>query len=565
MLLSRQVLRQHGGARCSSARLHSGQQFKTQHLSTRCSPTQQRPFKVTPHAASSGGLPENRSADLISAPGGPAPSPASPPAAAADAAVAAAAAAAPPVQPTDIILVPAPGSDIPGATLADAAVSSEAPGPPQPPPQPLENPTPSPLPGPADLAHLAVHFKALAVVLAATGAALVATPEGPLQALINRTPTALEMLFVRIVGVTTLFKASLSYMLQGSAERAWLDSITSQRVMLGMMMRSITNLLAFKSISSAWVVIPSPFILLAYPILMAYSFAVNMVAFSPYNPYFLVKVVWPLAAGVLLAQAIPKAALALDAAHLPGSAHSHWFKAGALAILPAKASGLLAAVAKVLGKVLAKVGPKLIVKKSFTAFMPKDAGPPLAKTVVKKMDFAPPSTGVAWCYFAIMAAHFLTLFEAFAPEVLFVGAPTQFSKILKMTWSSGFLAAAFSCDALKTAAESGTLELTGNMQLNLFLAALEVCFGACMVYGITNGLVVARNGWLRVATSAIAAAFFLVQYRAARSQQTSGPEGVALQSSVATIGLQAEGEKQASHVMISAIAAIVLTVACTIK
>lgn len=58
------------------------------------------------------------------------------------------------------------------------------------------------------------------------------------------------------------------------------------------------------------------------------------------------------------------------------------------------------------------------------------------------MDFLPPQTGTAWGYFAIMMAHFFTMFEAFAPEVLFIGQITPFSQIMKMTWSAGFLVGA---------------------------------------------------------------------------------------------------------------------------
>lgn len=145
------------------------------------------------------------------------------------------------------------------------------------------------------------------------------------QVIINHTPSNMELLFVRIVGVTTLFKASLAHMLkvgsglcqspnwlgpkllrmapepkpgpyaavrfpshfclvlpltlhtqspdqvavalnflmrlpcnatlmlrlnlQGCAERDRLGSMTAQRVMLGMMIRAITNLMQFKTVS----------------------------------------------------------------------------------------------------------------------------------------------------------------------------------------------------------------------------------------------------------------------------------------------------------------------------
>jgi hypothetical protein len=48
------------------------------------------------------------------------------------------------------------------------------------------------------------------------------------------------------------------------------------------------------------------------------------------------------------------------------------------------------------------------------------------------------------------------------PEVLFIGAITPVSTILKMSWSAGFVAAAFAGDALKTAADRGTLGLEGH-------------------------------------------------------------------------------------------------------
>jgi hypothetical protein len=56
--------------------------------------------------------------------------------------------------------------------------------------------------------------------------------------------------------------------------------------------------------------------------------------------------------------------------------------------------------------------------------------------------------------------------------------------VLKQTWSAGFLAAAFTCDALKTAADRQHLGLVGNKQLNLALLLLEGAFALVVLHGM---------------------------------------------------------------------------------
>lgn len=62
---------------------------------------------------------------------------------------------------------------------------------------------------------------------------------------------------------------------------------------------------------------------------------------------------------------------------------------------------------------------------------------------------------------------------------------TAITPLLKQTWSAGFLAAAFTCDALKTAADRHHLGRVGNRQLNLALMLLEGTFAAVLVFGMT--------------------------------------------------------------------------------
>jgi hypothetical protein len=62
---------------------------------------------------------------------------------------------------------------------------------------------------------------------------------------------------------------------------------------------------------------------------------------------------------------------------------------------------------------------------------------------------------------------------------------TAITPLLKQTWSAGFLAAAFTCDALKTAADRHHLGLLGNRQLNLALMLLEGAFAAVLLLGMT--------------------------------------------------------------------------------
>jgi hypothetical protein len=154
-------------------------------------------------------------------------------------------------------------------------------------------------------------------------------------------------------------------------------------------------------------------------------------------------------------------------------------------------------------------------------------------------------SGIAWGYWVLMLAHFATMFNAYRPSTLFVGevrawgvaarvtansqasmcscwqrwacaacsmpptctwspcpplAPCQptlpssftpscqitaITPLLKQTWSAGFLAAAFTCDALKTAADRHHLGRVGNRQLNLALMLLEGTFAAVLVFGMT--------------------------------------------------------------------------------
>lgn len=70
--------------------------------------------------------------------------------------------------------------------------------------------------------------------------------------------------------------------------------------------------------------------------------------------------------------------------------------------------------------------------------------------------------------------------------------------------------------------------LTNRRQLHIYLAALEIGFGLCLLYGIATGAVALGAGYFRVATSVMCAAFFLIQYRSAHTQVSAGATVVLL-------------------------------------
>lgn len=78
------------------------------------------------------------------------------------------------------------------------------------------------------------------------------------------------------------------------------------------------------------------------------------------------------------------------------------------------------------------------------------------------MDFCLPTSALAWGYWFMMLQHFATMFNAYMPDVLFTGTVSPISRLMKQSWSAGFLAAAFASDALKTAADRQHLELPEN-------------------------------------------------------------------------------------------------------
>ncbi|KAI8469492.1 MAG: hypothetical protein J3K34DRAFT_522149 [Monoraphidium minutum] len=370
-----------------------------------------------------------------------------------------------------------------------------------------------------DLGRAARRFETLSAVLGVTGACLVLCPDQFFHALMVQPPTGLEMLFLRTVGAATLFKAALAHILQDAAESGQLGSTTPQRIMLGLVLRGVSNLMAFKQIASCWAAFQYPLVLFGFPLLVMYTFIVNLLAFEPYNPYFLVKMVWPVALGMVLAHLAP------HNLGLPQQLHADapaWLKGGVLAgALPAKAARSAAAAAKA-ARVAAKVAPKVlktqIINRSYALAMPQDAHPTMIKTVAGKMDFTAPVTRLGWIYWALMLADFTAMFHALTPQALFVGDMTPLARVLKMTWSAAFLIAAFCCDALKTAAERGTLALRCNRRLNLCLGVFEVGFAVCLVNGIGQGAVLPGRGWARVATAAAAGGFFLRQFLKARSE-----------------------------------------------
>lgn len=138
------------------------------------------------------------------------------------------------------------------------------------------------------------------------------------------------------------------------------------------------------------------------------------------------------------------------------------------------------------------------------------------------MDFVVPSTRLGWVYFALMLANFSAMFHAVTPQALFAGDMTPLARLLKMTWSAGFL------------------------------ALLELGFAACLLQGMASGLVHPARGWFRIATSAACAAFFLWQHAQAEE------EGFPLQPAVATIEWQEAREREAPSGLIASVAASAL-------
>ncbi|KIZ04029.1 hypothetical protein MNEG_3928 [Monoraphidium neglectum] len=221
------------------------------------------------------------------------------------------------------------------------------------------------------------------------GAALLVVPEQFFHAVMRQAPSGLEMLFARMVGVAMVYKAALAHILKGAAEADRLGATTAQRIMLGFLLRGISNLMAFRQIASCWAAFQYPVVLFLFPSLLLFSFGVNLLAFEPYNPFFLAKLLFPVGVGLLLGLLIPQ-----PAAAGPAGFHADaptWLKTGVLAgALPSKMASRAAGVAKVGVKAANKIAPRWmrtqIINKSYAIAMPKEAGPGLAKTITRKVS-----------------------------------------------------------------------------------------------------------------------------------------------------------------------------------
>eukprot|EP00878_Enallax_costatus_P023677 GHUV01025208.1.p1 GENE.GHUV01025208.1~~GHUV01025208.1.p1 ORF type:complete len:244 (+),score=65.96 GHUV01025208.1:195-926(+) len=185
--------------------------------------------------------------------------------------------------------------------------------------------------------------------------------------------------------------------------------------------------------------------------------------------------------------------------------------------------------------------------------------PPAPGTVVRMMDFLLPTSALAWGYWFMMLQHFATMFNAYMPDVLFAGAVSPISRLMKQSWSAGFLAAAFASDALKTAADRQHLQLPENRQLNLCLALLEAGYAVCLATGMAQGTVVVRPySYLRLATAMASVCFCMgVWWMSVKEAQSKGwPQ----QPSISSYDWQEQMEKRPDYAKVTSMAVVTLNI-----
>eukprot|EP00878_Enallax_costatus_P009523 GHUV01009951.1.p1 GENE.GHUV01009951.1~~GHUV01009951.1.p1 ORF type:complete len:352 (+),score=97.37 GHUV01009951.1:150-1205(+) len=137
------------------------------------------------------------------------------------------------------------------------------------------------------------------------GSVLVSAPHAFMAAALNAVPTALEVLFARLMGLALLFRGLLALMLRSASERGRLHGTSAQRVMLGCILPSISHIIAFKTVYSQWGMQWNWALMFLYPSVLGAELYTHLLAFQVYNPYFLLKLLWPLCVALVTAQLMP--------------------------------------------------------------------------------------------------------------------------------------------------------------------------------------------------------------------------------------------------------------------
>jgi hypothetical protein len=169
------------------------------------------------------------------------------------------------------------------------------------------------VPASLDLKAAADHLNVISIVMLVSGTLIAAAPSQFLQAAVNTAPNMLERTFAQLMGIALIYRGLIARVLKGAAERNRLGSTTSQRVMLGCLLPALAHVIVFNSAWKSWGTSWNPIMMSLYPAIILAEFATYISTFQAYNPYFLLKLFWPMAVGYFISQLLPIPPVNLDA------------------------------------------------------------------------------------------------------------------------------------------------------------------------------------------------------------------------------------------------------------
>ena len=164
-----------------------------------------------------------------------------------------------------------------------------------------------------DLKAAADNFNVISIVMLVSGTLITAAPAQFLQAAVNTAPNPLERTFAQLMGIALIYRGLVARVLKGAAERNRLGSTTSQRVMLGCLLPALAHVIVFNNAWKSWGASWNPIIMSLYPAVILAEFATYISTFQAYNPYFLLKLFWPMAVGYFISQLLPIPPVNLEA------------------------------------------------------------------------------------------------------------------------------------------------------------------------------------------------------------------------------------------------------------
>lgn len=131
--------------------------------------------------------------------------------------------------------------------------------------------------------------------------------------------------------------------------------------------------------------------------------------------------------------------------------------------------------------------------------------------VMPSFNLSIPQTFPGAMYALFTLLYVATAATCYVPGTILQGQLTPISMFLKHTWAAGFILAAFTCNALRDAADRSRLSGTTFRNLNLGIACLEFTYS--LIYsGLWVGGVVAGFGFGNIGVSLVVTAFCLYQY-----------------------------------------------------